>query len=220
MSCRCGRALVLAGGLLALGCASQGDEPTSGPAHEEAAPARASPTLPADPQAPAGEPEAPTVGPGPSGGQGAGVATATTGEWTVGIVAAERPGAGVAVLEEVRTARHDGFDRVVFTLSPAVPGHHVEYVDRPVRHCGSGDPVPLPGDGWLEVRLEPSAAHTEAGEATVGREVPVELENVRRLVLTCDFEAVVTWVLAVGSPNAYRVLVLDDPPRLVVDVRH
>ena len=220
MRSRCGRALFLAGGLLALACASQGDETTSGPTHEEAAPAQPSPTLPPRPPPAATEAEAPPPVLGPSGGQGAGVATATPGEWTAGIVADERPGAGVAVLEAVRTARHDGFDRVVFELSPAVPGHHVEYVDRPVRHCGSGDPVPLPGDGWLEVRLEPSAAHTEAGEATVGREVPVELENVRRLVLTCDFEAVVTWVLAVGSPNPYRVLVLDGPPRLVVDVRH
>jgi hypothetical protein len=56
--------------------------------------------------------------------------------------------------------------------------------------------------------------------ATVGREVPVALANVRRLVLTCDFEAVVVWVLAVGSPNRYRVTVLEGPPRLVVDLRH
>jgi hypothetical protein len=141
-------------------------------------------------------------------------------EWTAGIVAVETPGAGVATLQEIRTARHAGFDRVVFTLSPAVPGYHLEYVDRPVRSCGSGEAVPLPGDGWLEVRLSPAAAHTEAGEATVGREVPVALANVRRLVLTCDFEAVVVWVLAVGSPNRYRVTVLEGPPRLVVDLRH
>ena len=89
-----------------------------------------------------------------------------------------------------------------------------------MRACGSGDVVPLPGDGWLEVRLEPAAAHTEAGRPTVGREVAVDLVNVKRVVTTCDFEAVVTWVLAVGSPNDYHVSELADPPRLVVDVRH
>jgi len=30
----------------------------------------------------------------------------------------------------------------------------------------------------------------------------------------------VTWVLAVQSPNRYRVLELEDPARLVIDVRH
>lgn len=186
------------------------------PADAVPAPSQPAP-LPGE-NAPSGEGD--PVDSGPSGGQGAGSATATTGEWTHGIVDAEGLAAGVAVLEEVRTGRHEGFDRVVFTFAPAVPGYHLEYIDRPVRRCGSGDTVPLPGDGWLEIRLQPAAAHTEAGEPTVGREIPADLENVRQGLLTCDFEAVVTWVLAVGSPNDYRVTPLDDPPRLVVDVAH
>jgi hypothetical protein len=177
-------------------------------------------------QVPATSPVPPTRGepnpPGPPsrGGQGESPPTAAAGTWTAGVVGVERPAVGVAVLDAVRTARHEGFDRVVFELSSAVPGYHLEYVDRPVRSCGSGEPVPLPGDGWLEVRLEPAAAHTEAGSPTVGREVAVDLANVERLVLTCDFEAIVTWVLAVGSPNEFRVSELTGPPRLVVDVRH
>ena len=46
------------------------------------------------------------------------------------------------------------------------------------------------------------------------------LTNLRQLVLTCDFEAQVAWVLGLGSPNPYRVMELENPARLVVDVRH
>lgn len=144
-----------------------------------------------------------------------------TFEGTAGIVDAARPGARTAVLRAVRTARHDGFDRIVFEFEGAVPGYHVEYVDRPVRRCGSGDVVALAGDGWLEIRFTPAAAHTEAGEATVTqRELTPGLPVLRELKATCDFEADVTWVAGLASPNRYRVLELAGPPRFVVDVEH
>lgn len=157
----------------------------------------------------------------PRGGADTLPRTDTVSGWTAGIV--ERPAAssGVVLLTSVETATHEGFDRVVFGFADGrLPGHHLEYVDRPVRRCGSGEPVALPGDGWLEVRLLDARAHTEEGEATVARGRPTpDLGLVRELALTCDFEGRVTWVLAVASPNRYRVLELREPARLVVDVR-
>jgi len=146
---------------------------------------------------------------------------ADTAAWTAAIVDLPAGAAGVGTLLSVRAARHDGFDRVVWELSGALPGIHVEYVDEPVRQCGSGEPVPLPGDGWLEVRLEPARAHTEEGRPTLAarRQAPA-LPIVEEIVQTCDFEAVVTWVLATRSPERFRMFLLDDPPRVVVDVRH
>lgn len=143
-------------------------------------------------------------------------------EWTAGIVRIPPvEGRGVAILRSVRAARHEGSDRVVWEFTGGRPGVHVEYVDRPVRACGSGFPVELPGDGWLEVRFEPAAAHDVDGERTFDEDrlaprLPVVLE----VVSTCDFEAVVTWVAGVASPEPYRVTLLDDPARVVVDVRH
>jgi hypothetical protein len=140
--------------------------------------------------------------------------------WTVGIVDLAPGDGGVATLVSLRAAGHDGYDRVVWELSGPLPGVHAEYVDRPVRQCGSGEPVALPGDAWLEVRLEPARAHTEAGQPTiVERRHAVGLPVVEELVRTCDFEAVVTWVLAASSPEPFRVTRLADPPRVVVDVR-
>lgn len=142
-------------------------------------------------------------------------------EWTAGIIDRPQPDAPAATLVAVRTAAHDGFDRIVFEFAEQVPGYHTEYIDRPVRKCGSGNVTQVAGDGWLEVRMYPANAHTEEGQPTVAeRERMPNLPVLSELELTCDFEAVVTWVFGVESPNRYQVRELSSPPRLVVDVRH
>ncbi|MCA1715064.1 MAG: hypothetical protein LC715_08165, partial [Gammaproteobacteria bacterium] len=94
-------------------------------------------------------------------------------------------------------------------------------VDRPVRDCGSGEPVPVAGDAWLQIRFSGANAHTEAGEGTSGpRRRAVNLLVLRELVRICDFEAEVAWVAGVGSPNRYTPRVLSDPSRLVIDIAH
>lgn len=144
---------------------------------------------------------------------------AESGEWKAGVTQVRR-GTG-ATLRAVRAARNEGWDRVVFEFDgAAVPGYHVEYVDRP-RHCGSGDAAQVAGQGWLEVRITPAQAHTEAGQPTMAqRETRLALPVLKEMEQTCDFEAEVTWVLGVASPNGYRVSELTGPTRLVVDVKH
>lgn len=141
--------------------------------------------------------------------------------WTAGIVDRPQLNAPAALLVAVRNGTRDGFDRVVFEFKERVPGYHIEYIDQPVRQCGSGNVTPMAGDGWLEVRMFLANAHTEAGLSTVAeRERAPNLPVLSELELTCDFEAVVTWVLGVESPNRYRVRELSNPPRIVVDVQH
>ena len=132
-----------------------------------------------------------------------------------------RPVAAV-VLAAIRTGTHGKFDRVVFEFSgSAMPGYHIEYIDKPVRSCGSGEVVPLAGDAWLEIRMTPAAAHTEQGQPTIKtRSFSPNLPIVKELKSTCDFEADVAWVAGVSTPNEYRVLELKDPARLVVDISH
>ena len=128
----------------------------------------------------------------------------------------------VAVLRALRVGRHDGFERITFEFEGSrMPGYRIEYVDRPVRACGSGDVVPLPGDAWLSVRFYPAAAHTEEGSPTIGqRVIVVDQPIIRELRLTCDFEAEVTWVTGQTKPAQYTTQVLRDPLRLVLDVRN
>jgi hypothetical protein len=143
-------------------------------------------------------------------------------EGTAGVVEKKTANAAPVLLRDVRTARHEKFDRVVFEFEgDAIPGYHLEYVDRPVRRCGSGEAVPLTGDGWLLARLTPANAHTDAGEATVkDRERRLNLEVLKELKIICDFEAEVSLVMSLSRPNRYRVLELSKPARLVVDVKH
>jgi len=143
-------------------------------------------------------------------------------EWTAGVVDVRRDVAGAALLTGARTARNEGFDRVVFEFAGgSLPSYHVEYVDRPVRQCGSGDTVPVEGDAWLSVRLEPANAHDEEGRPTVQERTSLpDLPTLLQFTLICDFEAQVEWILGVGSPNRYRVIELREPTRLVVDVMH
>ncbi|CAN5423268.1 hypothetical protein BH18ACI3_BH18ACI3_13540 [soil metagenome] len=126
------------------------------------------------------------------------------------------------VMSAVRSARHGNYDRVVFEfLGPELPGYHLEYIDKPVRACGSGNVVPLAGDGWLEVRFTDAIAHAPEGDATIkDRERLPNLPIIKEMKITCDFEAEVTWVLGVSSPNHYRVLELKNPTRLAVDIKH
>lgn len=143
---------------------------------------------------------------------------------TVGVTQQKKKLNESVILKSVRSARHPGFDRVVLEFEGReLPSYHVEYVDRPIRRCGSGQVVEVAGDGWLRLRLDPAAAHDEQGRATVAerdRQRKLRLGVLRELVLTCDYEGYVVWVLGVASPNRYRVLELAHPPRLVVDVRH
>ena len=142
-----------------------------------------------------------------------------TAAWTAGLSA--KAGSEMATLLEVRTASHDGFERIVFAFGDGpMPGYRVEYVDRPVRACGSGEVVELPGDAWLSIVLEPAQAHTEEGKPTVAeRSRSLAYENIKALKLICDFEGQVGWVVAASAPQRYRTLELKEPVRLVVDVR-
>lgn len=126
------------------------------------------------------------------------------------------------VLRAVRTGAQPGADRVVFEFDAAtLPAWQVEYVERPVHDCGSGDAVPVGGQAWLQVRFTGAQAHTDKGASTGGpRRRALALPLARELVRTCDFEGEVTWVVGVARPNAYTATALSAPYRLVIDIAH
>ncbi len=165
---------------------------------------------------------------GDSAGPGAPIVTTDTvpaaqpqEEWTVGSREGQGGARGLVTLRDVRLGMNAGFDRVVMDFgNDPVPAYHVEYVDRPVRQCGSGDPVPVAGDAWLLIRLDMTQAHDDEGRATVrSLGQPLRFSALREWRLICDFEGVVEIVLGVASPNPYRVTTESGPTRLIVDVR-
>jgi hypothetical protein len=126
------------------------------------------------------------------------------------------------ILRDVRSGKQPAADRLVFEFDTGgLPAWKVEYVDRPVRDCGSGEAVPVAGDAWLQIRFAGAQAHTEQGASTSGpRRRPLAQTVAQELVRTCDFEGEVTWVVGVARPNPYKILALSGPSRLVIDIAH
>lgn len=136
----------------------------------------------------------------------------------------ERQTSGVAVLTDVRTARHDGYERVVFELrGDEMPGYDVLYETGATQQCGSGAPVRVAGAARLLVRLRGTDAHEFEGERVIvtvpERDRTIDYPLLRQLTLICDFEAQVEWVLGLAEQRPYRVLELRAPTRLVVDIQ-
>jgi hypothetical protein len=147
---------------------------------------------------------------------------AGTGQWTASTSEVERGGGGAAVVRGLRVARNDGFDRMVidFGQGASIPGWKIEYVNR-VERCGSGDAVSVAGQARLRIRLRTAQAHDDAGSPTVRqREMTFNGMGVlREMKMICDFEGDVEILLGVAKPSPYRVLELQNPSRLVVDVQ-
>lgn len=125
------------------------------------------------------------------------------------------------VLRAVRSASQQGFDRVAFEFdSTGLPAWRAEYVERPI-NCGSGEPVRVAGNAWLQISFSGAHAHTEKGESTGGpRRKKLSQPIARELVRTCAFEGEVTYVIGVAKPNAYTPRTMSAPSRLVIDLAH
>jgi len=129
---------------------------------------------------------------------------------------------GGALLRAVRLGVHPeegGWDRIVFEFAGDLPPGSVSYVPS-VAGCGSGMPISLKGSALLVVRFNQSAAHTDAGQPTVARTSlagpgPAILEARQ----TCDFEGEVSWALGLAARQRFKVTLLANPTRVVVDVK-
>ena len=142
-------------------------------------------------------------------------------------VRSEGDGEGTSLLTDVRVARHEGFDRVVFEFDGPVPGFDVEYVEPPITADGSGNEVEVEGDAFLQVRMEPASGFDLSGEGEQTYDGPTRLSGedagtsvIQEVVRTGDFEAVLAWVVGISDKVDFRVDTLEDPTRIVVDVRN
>ncbi|MEU6370277.1 hypothetical protein ABZ876_32280 [Streptomyces sp. NPDC046931] len=131
-------------------------------------------------------------------------------------------------LTDIRTGRHDCYDRIVVAVpgSGTGPlGYDVRYVDA-FRQDASGRKIPVSGGAILEVRVHASAYNPETGDPTypgkAGKALPgVDLKGYRTFrdaKFGSSFEGVTQVGLGVRARLPFRVLRL--PDRLVVDVAH
>lgn len=141
-------------------------------------------------------------------------------EWTAGVRETQHPGVNTT-LHGLRAASNTGFDRLVLDFGDdPVPGWKVEYVDRPVQQCGSGQTVDLGTPAVLMVRLRYTQAHDDAGRGTLRqRDLSFSMPVMRRMVIVCDFEGEVELAIGVASRQPFRVTELQNPSRLAIDLR-
>ncbi len=135
-------------------------------------------------------------------------------------------GTGIALLRTVRVGRNPGFERIVFEFAgTSRPGYRVQWVDGPIVSDGSGEPVDVTGDAFLEIVMEPaSGVDLSAPQLTIVYDgpdrIPVagQTELITDLVRTGDFEAVLSWAAGTTTKVPFRVLSLKSPTRIVVDL--
>ncbi|WP_328927767.1 hypothetical protein OG429_26590 [Streptomyces sp. NBC_00190] len=120
-----------------------------------------------------------------------------------------------------RWGGHPTYDRIVIDLRGFAPGVSVTSVPH-LFYDGSGKPVPLAGKYFLEIRLNPAAAHDDAGHSTYQGPAlqKINLSKLKGLALTGDFEGYVTFGAAFDTVPYYRTFSLHSPERFVVDIAH
>lgn len=142
--------------------------------------------------------------------------------WTRGTIAVAGAPRGVAVLGDIRAAAHDEFDRLVIEfVADILPGYNVSYLEEQPMECGSGEAISLEGEVVLEIRMEPARGYTDEGRSTLNHSPrKLGLPAAREAKVSCDFEAVFTAVIGLTRRSGLRVLTLENPTRLVIDVQH
>jgi hypothetical protein len=125
-----------------------------------------------------------------------------------------------AVLRNIRTGLHDGFDRVVIDLDGPHPDVAYRWSDE-LRADPSDQVVWLTGEFFLTVVLNPATGHNDSGNPTwffPEKFRTRDLHNVMAVAVTGDFEGHVSIGLGTRSQTWVRAFTLDSPTRVVIDI--
>ncbi|MGY1740796.1 MULTISPECIES: AMIN-like domain-containing (lipo)protein [unclassified Blastococcus] len=124
-------------------------------------------------------------------------------------------------VSDIRTGRHDGFDRVVFEVGGAgLPGWDVRYVDDPASQ-GSGDPVDVAGDAVLQVTITGAGYPYDTGVEEFSGPDPLPGSGtavVTEVAFDATFEGTTVAFVGTTARSPFRVYLLEGPARVVVEV--
>ena len=130
-------------------------------------------------------------------------------------------GDALVTVTDIRTGRHDGFDRVVLEVEGAgTPGWDVRYVDA-ASSQGSGDPVEVAGDAVLQVTVTGAGYPYDTGAEEYAGADPLPGEGtqtVTEVAFDATYEGTTVAFIGTSSQAPFRVYLLEDPSRLVVEV--
>ena len=130
--------------------------------------------------------------------------------------------AAIANIVDVRVGTHDGYDRVVFEFEQGTPELTLDRAEPPFTQDASGLPIEVDGESFLGLSMRGGTKQTD--EDTSSYDGPTDInagfETLVDLLEGGDFERQSTWYLGLSDEACVRVLLLDAPPRLVIDVEH
>ncbi len=122
---------------------------------------------------------------------------------------------------DIRTGRHDGFDRVVFETGGAgAPGWDVRYVDA-ASSQGDGEPIAVAGQAVLQVTVTGAGYPYETGVEEFAGPDPLPglgTANVTEIAFDATFEGTTVAFVGTGAESPFRVYALQDPTRVVVEI--
>jgi hypothetical protein len=117
-------------------------------------------------------------------------------------------------LSTIRTAPHDGYDRIVFEFSGQIPSYDLTRQDSATfLRDASGQSVPL--DGSVGIKLV--FRNTDAAPG-VPTDAKPGLTSIREIAQIGAYERVLSYGIGLASSQCVRILELTGPSRLVVDV--
>jgi hypothetical protein len=132
----------------------------------------------------------------------------------------EHPPVGSAKLVGLRAGRHPGFDRVVFQLDGPIPAYYsVRYVPV-VRLDGSGAPLRLRGSAFLEVVVRAPTHDQDYRPVLSPTRLRPDFPALREVNAPGSFEGQTTAGIGVAQRVGFRVLELNSPTRIVIDLAH
>jgi hypothetical protein len=125
-------------------------------------------------------------------------------------------------LVDVRVGEHDGYDRVVFEFDNGIPEYVLSGAEPPYTQDPSGLPMDVEGSAVLHLSLIGGTRWDTEYEATYDGPLSFEpsFDRLVQLVEAGDFEAVSSWYIGLSGDECVRVLALDAPDRLVIDIEH
>jgi hypothetical protein len=170
-----------------------------------------------------------SAGPSPEPTSGPTQAPGTQPDWSTADVAVPFGGQvpPMPTLVAIRVGAHPegGYDRAAFEFEGS-PGYQVGYRSE-IAYDGSGEPVDLDGDAFIQVVFNPAQAHDDEGQSTLSsppvRPVEVDFASLESYVLNGDFEGYVSVALGLEDEvgfNVGRLRMANGHHVVYVDVAH
>lgn len=132
----------------------------------------------------------------------------------------EDPTVAIANIVDVRYATHADYDRLVFEFEQGTPELTLDRATPPFTHDASGEPIAVDGDSFLRLTMRGGTRQTDEGTSSFDGPTDFDpaLPALVDLVQGGDFERQSTWYLGLSADTCARFMMLDGPPRLVIDV--